>query len=356
MMLYSLGSNGNYQLGLKHEEDISKPEKVNFPEQPKRIACGGNHTLILDQNGHLWACGDNRKLQCCQTFDDVIVDELINNLKPLKSDYIHEFQIANRKQWSMVAAGWEFSVLVGKDRRTVWTCGAGPHGELGQGEVGGSSLTKIMIPYLNQNEIILDISSSVKHWICVTNQGNVYGCGDGRKGQLGPVVPKMTNKVQFLAKVEHAHKVCCGLQFSAFLQETGRVSILGGDRWNLSEECMRWQDNNPKLSSLIVDISSNWSTLSLLDSNGRIYAFGRGDRAQKAHTVQNNAQTIAGGSEHNIVQTKSMEAYIYGWNEHGNAFNEDRQDVYQAKNLRLPGAVTYVAAGYATTWIATENE
>ncbi|WBW72322.1 RCC domain protein Ats1 [Schizosaccharomyces osmophilus] len=355
-MLYSLGSNGSYQLGLEHDEDISKPEKVNFPEQPKKIACGGNHTLILDQHGQLWACGDNRMLQCCQNFDNITLDGSINRLKPIESSYIHEFHIANRKYWSMVAVGWEYSVLVEKDRRTVWTCGSGPQGELGQGEVRASSLTKIMIPYLDQNEIIIDISSSVKHWVCITNQGNVYGCGDGRKGQLGPVVSKMTNRVQFLAQIEHANKVCCGLQFSAFLQETGRVSILGGDRWKLSEECIRWQNNNPNISSLIIDISSNWSTLSLLDFNGRIYAFGRGDRAQKAHTVQNDALAIAGGSEHNIVLMKNMEAYIYGWNEHGNAFNEDRQDVYQAKNLGLPGMVTYVAAGYATTWIVTENK
>ncbi|CAA15717.1 RCC1 repeat-containing protein C10F6.04 [Schizosaccharomyces pombe] len=348
-MLLSLGSNGNFQLGLNNDEDVYSPQIVPFDRAIEKISCGGNHTLLLDEDSQLWACGDNRKGQCGYE-----VKEPLYN--PLSPDYLRIFTRVSHERWVFLTCGWEFSVIVHADRRRVCSCGEGLSGELGQGNRSNSQgLREIDIPYLDDKEFIIDISAGLRHWICVTNEGNLYGCGDGRKGQLGPVVMKTVNKVSFLGRIEHAQAVVCGVQFSAVLQETGHVIVLGGEKWNVAAECDAWQANNSELSSSICSISANWSTLSLLSTEGCVYAFGRCDRAQKAHTKASDIVQIASGTEHNILRTKKGSVLIYGWNEHGNASNDDKRDVYDAKTLQLPGWAYIVAAGYATSWIVIEE-
>lgn len=78
MSLFAFGSNGSGQLGIGHDEDVSVPTRCLFEEgqtpseeengtQAKTISCivaGGNHTLILYQDGSVYAAGCNEDGRC----------------------------------------------------------------------------------------------------------------------------------------------------------------------------------------------------------------------------------------------------------------------------------------------------
>lgn len=55
--IFALGSNGSGQLGIGHQDDTSTPQEVNTDGIStagiKQIACGGNHTTVLFENGDI---------------------------------------------------------------------------------------------------------------------------------------------------------------------------------------------------------------------------------------------------------------------------------------------------------------
>ena len=80
--IFALGSNGSGQLGIGHMDDVSLPVECIFDDDTdnqqnandkvvggrrgkvKRISCGGNHTLILFEDGAVYAAGLNDDLRC----------------------------------------------------------------------------------------------------------------------------------------------------------------------------------------------------------------------------------------------------------------------------------------------------
>lgn len=73
MPLFAFGSNGSGQLGLGHTEDVSIPTRCVFDDEASpqadngkvvRIAAGGNHTLVLFENGAVYAAGCNVDGRC----------------------------------------------------------------------------------------------------------------------------------------------------------------------------------------------------------------------------------------------------------------------------------------------------
>ncbi len=66
MHLYAFGSNGSGQLGIGNTEDTATPQICLFPEgseipsRPLKIVAGGNHTLLLLEDGTVYCAGGPR--------------------------------------------------------------------------------------------------------------------------------------------------------------------------------------------------------------------------------------------------------------------------------------------------------
>ena len=58
-IVHSFGKNGDGQLGLGHNKDVSIPTPI--PNLPKinMISCGGYFTVCVDYEGFLWSFGEN---------------------------------------------------------------------------------------------------------------------------------------------------------------------------------------------------------------------------------------------------------------------------------------------------------
>lgn len=61
--VYAWGRGKNGRLGLGHEEDCCTPQEVKINTEEVFIVnakCGGNATMLLADNGSIYACGGNR--------------------------------------------------------------------------------------------------------------------------------------------------------------------------------------------------------------------------------------------------------------------------------------------------------
>ena len=355
-VLFALGSNGSGQLGIGHKEDVSVPKQVLFhPEPPSspivKVAAGGNHTLLLTEDGQLY-CSGNRDAGAC-------------GLAPAAPVTEHEFQrILLSRDGSvsgptvLVAAAWEASLVVQKDDRgkatRLYSLGAGEKGELGQGQMlfRTPSATQFK-DFPPPDTEIVDMAASMGHIIAVLSNGDAYGWGNGRKGQLGApeeviYTPRKIDGISF--KVVRA---VCGREFTCLLGErsTGELLVIGSEKWNV-------RSGAPESVPGWDDIGAGWGSICIL-KDGMLQSWGRNDHGQLPSPNLPPLTKIAVGSEHVVALSTEGDVLSWGWGEHGNCGpqpgNGDVKDrwsvIASAKFIPPDAKITGIGAGCATSWI-----
>jgi protein ATS1 len=353
---YALGSNGSGQLGIGHKADVSVPKGVLFENDSRAIdqlKAGGNHTLLLS-SGVLYSSGDSSSGACGLTSgSSASASEF--RLVQLSSE-----NISQKARTILCAASWEASFIVQQDENgkatQVYTFGTGNKGELGQGEhIFRSSKAQKITNFPPEGLEVVDLASSVSHVIAVLSNGDVYGWGSGRKGQIGQPegiisTPRKIDGISF--KVARA---VCGREFTYLLGEpgSGDHTVLGSDKWEVRSSMLlrapEWQD-----------VGATWGSIFVLQSNGKLVSWGRDDHGQLAPPDVPLLSNIAIGSEHALGLTTAGDVLAWGWGEHGNCgpstTNGDvkgRWNVIAAsQNLPLGSRIASIGAGCATSWIS----
>ena len=130
--IYSFGKGIFGQLGYGGQESSSKPKKVLFNkkqnmkyEQNEKISiidikCGGEHSLFLSSNNHLYACGHGYLGQLG-----------FGNNKNINSPLI--VQSLGNKIIIEIAAGWSHSLVL-TNEGNIYSTGCNKYGELGIGK------------------------------------------------------------------------------------------------------------------------------------------------------------------------------------------------------------------------------
>lgn len=300
-MLYAFGSNGSGQLGISGTNDTNVPQECLFNEliiqRPKHIAAGGNHTLVLFDSGVLYVAGSNITDQPAKEKEPEIFFRLkLSSLDP---------------SVKLCSATWDGSIIVTTNDE-IYTFGTGSKGELGTGAI--SSLhPQRLLSFPPEETTIVDIASGVSHTVAVLSNGEVYGWGNGRKGQLGQpaeivLAPRKIKNLNL-----NIVRAVCGREFTFMVTEPGdgRYIILGVDKWNI-------QSGAPMSVVGWKDIGASWGSIFILKSSGIIGSWGRNDRGQLSPRGLPEVESIAVGSEHVIAMTKSGQVLAWGWGEHGN--------------------------------------
>ncbi|KAI4162828.1 MAG: hypothetical protein LQ342_003545 [Letrouitia transgressa] len=350
-VLHAFGSNGSGQLGIGHKDDTCMPHQCvlhdrshEWPTLIKTIVGGGSHTLVLLQSGDLYAAGSN-----------------LNGRAGLPSsvESISEFhEVQNPPRGTKVklcSALWEASVVVTFENE-VYTFGNGPKGELGAGEEVVVGCHKLL-QFCPSGAEIVYLASGLGHTVAVLSTGEVYGWGNGRKGQLGEPskilwAPRKVENLDF--KVV---RVACGKEFTYLVGSSteGRHKVIGSDKWNVKSgavSCVpRWKN-----------LGATWNSILVLEESGKIKGWGREDHGQLGpEYIPDTFENLAVGSEHVLALTESGGVTAWGWGEHGNCGLEidKRGDVkgrynYISRNGFEGGArVLGVAAGCATSLVWT---
>jgi protein ATS1 len=341
--LYCIGSNGSGQLGCGHDEDIHSPAPIltSLGERTVlKIAAGGNHTLLLLSSREVLVAGNSparTKLTGTLTTASEFLSIIINESIPLT--------------FQNIAATWETSYLVTKNGQ-IYSSGVGRRGELGLGlGLKLSEAPQIIPDFPPSGTQIIDISGSMSHVVAVLSNGDVYGWGAGRKGQLGePAVdcwsPRKIESIKF-----RAERAVCGKDFTFIVgsAETGEYSVIGSDKWNVKTvpNITRWKD-----------IGASWGSLFVLLQSGKLLSWGRNDHQQLSPTTLPTVKAIAVGSEHAICISEGNQIFTWGWGEHGNCGPlKDTGNVdFGETQIHVSATPVQVGAGCATSWIVIHND
>ncbi|KAL2112118.1 hypothetical protein VUR80DRAFT_8486 [Thermomyces stellatus] len=360
MALFALGSNGSGQLGIAHREDVSVPKPTIFHPPPStlrvsRIAAGGNHTLVLLQSGELYWSGDPSPGACGLTSS--VADPSQSIFRPVQ--LVAEGRELPEGKIIDVAATWEASAIVRSegDATAVYTLGAGPKGELGLGALPAEILrtpTATRIPHFPpEGTRVVGLSGCMSHVVAVLDNGDVYGWGNGRKGQLGEPAevvkaPRKMASVNFPAR-----RAVTGREFTCLFSapETGELLVLGSDKWGV-------KSNAPSSAKGWKGAGASWGNVYILWEDGRLTSWGRDDHGQMVPPNLPAVSRLAVGSEHVVCLSQEGEVLSWGWGEHGNCgptadvdvkgrWNVVASSKFVPERLRITG----VGAGCATSWV-----
>lgn len=359
-MAYSVlccGSNGNYQLGVSDDDDhdmlvIARfrrddGELVDYIDsKPINIVCGGNHTFILLESGTAYACGENTYGQCA--------------IGAAGDNVVHFHQVPGK--WKFVAAGWEFSVLVDNNGR-IYSCGLGQKGELGQGPEASKSesLEEVIADFGGAN--VVDIKASLNHCIVKLDNGELFGWGNSRKGQLGTIT-EVNQRGKLLPFLWTPHKLDFGLTSPVVDYGVGRdlTSILTSNTINIYGKL---QDTIHEKEP-ILSLKSMWSSIHYshkTEGTLRLKSYGNNSHGQIFPGDSIKDYQI--GSEHGLVLADDNSVYAWGWGEHGNcgihtktvSSKVDDQVTFDYLNpLYCNGPVVLLGCGCATSWIVVPRK
>ncbi|KAJ5963801.1 uncharacterized protein N7479_003677 [Penicillium vulpinum] len=450
MRLYAFGSNGSGQLGIGHEEDVSTPTQCLF-EQPQEsqtttintnltdeseivtIAAGGNHTLLLTTSGSIYAAGCNTDGRCGPHRPTKNGHESDNNegkilrfRQIILSDATSDTEVSKFKH---VSATWEGTIAVASVPRSsnsnvahhgdkpdtedrVFVFGSSPKGELGLGQSTSTPVPGTCIPSFPPAGLkITALASGMAHSVAVLSNGDVYGWGGARKGQLGREnrEARIAYSPVKICVPFFAEAVACGREFTV-VSGRGQFVVLGdkGNRWgvvgvpeSLSLRAGRGHGDGgleeyggcrgticycysgiaaswhgvyvhaaPGLGRAGPSAEASWTrsqsdaqTNSDSDSDsvgGSIVAWGRNDRGQLPPPDLPPPAKLAVGSEHALALLGDGRVAAFGWGEHGNCGpdTDSQGNVSGTYNvISLPkavgedGKVVGVGAGCATSWM-----
>ncbi len=119
--VFSWGSGIYGELGHGRFGDEMFPVEMQLPQdcQIVQMACGGHHTLLLNNNGQLYSCGNSSYGQT-----GLGISKNINIPRLAR-------HISQQKDIIQIAAGWNHSLLLVAPYY-VYSCGLGQYGQLGQ--------------------------------------------------------------------------------------------------------------------------------------------------------------------------------------------------------------------------------
>ncbi|OJJ46703.1 hypothetical protein ASPZODRAFT_132825 [Penicilliopsis zonata CBS 506.65] len=246
--------------------------------------------------------------------------------------------------------------------------GSGSKGELGLGssmQVSSPTLIPLFPP---RGTRIVHLSSGMGHSVAVLSNGEVYGWGAARKGQLGERL-RREKTVWSPSKIEDVEDIgviggeaTCGREFTVIarklsLDSTMDFCILGSadNRWNIL-------DAPKEIISGYRSIAASWHGVYVHLQNRTLVAWGRNDRGQLPPRDLPPPEQVAVGSEHALALLGDGTVVAFGWGEHGNCGPEtDARGNVAGRYIRIPidlengSVVSGVGAGCATSWIIAKR-
>jgi protein ATS1 len=439
--LYALGSNSAGQLGIGHHEDVDVPTACEFILTPslytgitdtdnsgdevklgisrdlgchiRKIVAGGNHTMVLCDNGELYAAGSYEALGEIADLglQHPGLGELrFRDLAPYFKRVMWREESQLLDSFSDVSATWSASFLVAApqvqdgytvDFGRIYACGKGEKGELGLGnnvvdtikprQVAVFSCTdypgstsKDLVEVSPISGMLARIWSSMGHTVtCSKNGLHVFGWGNCRKGQLGDSLKeskvlwkptKIADKdIKEDVEMDSILLAAVGRDFT-LLQGTDGKQENRVEKWRLLGGNTLLKSDGDDLRDFFAKLTTpvsqgemawletvpfaSWSSVYILDGRAqKVKALGKNDHGQLPPEELPEIWTMAAGSEHCVALVSRGRAVTWGWGEHGNCGREGDETGQGWSVLNLPMAhsekVAGVGAGCATTFIWT---
>jgi alpha-tubulin suppressor-like RCC1 family protein len=264
--VWAFGDNNYGQLGLGDQQNRSVPTQLmrmvprrqGYHEvKAKAIACGRQHTVLIDMQDNLWSFGYNldgelglgltggykliptyipnikAKAVSCGDRHTVIID-INNNVLSSGASYALgdrlNKNVLTRLQNNIVAksisCGGQHTMLIDM-QDNVWSFGYNKYGQLGLDDVEDRStptkLKDIKAKFIScghQNSMIIDMND------------NILTCGNNRNGQLGLGSQDLQNPILTQISQEIKGKsISCGGYHSMIVDINDNIWVFGGNNF-----------------------------------------------------------------------------------------------------------------------------
>jgi alpha-tubulin suppressor-like RCC1 family protein len=264
------GKNEHGQLGDRTKKSsFDEAVHVHFPAGVKIVAIGEARAsgFAVDSTGHAWAWGEDAYGSGC----------LGKGLKDLTEPH----QIPDFADVAAVQGGDTHSIWL-MQNGTVMTCGLNQYGELGIGHSGGFADSPVQVPGLSN---VVEVSAGLGVSCVRTASGAVYDWGSDEHGQVGNGVFGEGVASPYLVPLpEPAKQISCGGNLpkngsTLVLLNDGEVYGWGADRKGQLGDLQTEDKASPTAASataglgLTQVVASGEYSLGL-GASGDVYAWG----------------------------------------------------------------------------------
>eukprot|EP00096_Caligus_rogercresseyi_P002236 TRINITY_DN1430_c0_g1_i2.p1 TRINITY_DN1430_c0_g1~~TRINITY_DN1430_c0_g1_i2.p1 ORF type:complete len:285 (+),score=62.15 TRINITY_DN1430_c0_g1_i2:400-1254(+) len=227
-----------------------------------------------------------------------------------------------------VSCGWDFSIAYTHSQ--VLVAGSNAFGQLSLGKDVKKCESFMEIPAsFIASEGIESVSCGLRHTLFLTRQGNVYGLGHNRKGQLQPGGEDAGSRFHSpVLLASGGRQISAGQNFSLVLKEDGSLLAFGDNKWG--------QLSVPEES--LLQVHAGWTHGVAVSQSRAVLAWGRDSYGQIAGNGLGPVNAISSGSEH-VLALIGDELFSWGWNEHGNCGDGTTRNVKEPIRIVIPSGI-----------------
>ena len=216
--VWACGYNGYGQLGLGDTTYRTSFTQIttNINNDVSQIACGYYHTIILKNNGSVYACGRNNygELGLNDTTQRTTFTQVTTNISEIKQ----------------IACG-NYHTFILKNDGSIWSCGRNNYGQLGWGTSDSNTHSTFIQVTTNINNDVKQVSTSGSHTFILKKDGSAWTCGYNYSGQLG--LNDNTNRTTFTQVTTNisndVRQIACGNYHTFILKNNGSVWSCGNN-------------------------------------------------------------------------------------------------------------------------------
>lgn len=256
---------------------------LSYPlRQVSQLAVGASHTLALDDNGLVWAWGNNSHGQLGD--GTTTTQEKPALVKNKDGQYL-----ADIKQ---VAIGQDFSLALTHTGK-VYAWGANDYGELAQGNQTAQSYP-VAVPHL---PVITAIAANTFHAMALSDEGKVIVWGRNNKGQLGDGTtinrsgPVVVNGLARISAIAAGQNHCVALDDggTVFCWGLNANGQLGNNTTTDSLRPIKACDSSGIAISGAQSVSAGQNNTLILGSGRELLAWGAQSNSKTATAVLDGA-------------------------------------------------------------------
>ena len=325
--LWMWGSNAAGQLGDGTFIHRSSPVQVGSLTNWADISSGHDHSLAIKTNGTLWSWGNNNNGQ---------LGNGITLGNGMNWSALEPAQIGSSQDWAAVAGGGMHSLAI-KTNGTLWGWGDSSIGQLGLGDVMGSTVP-VQIGSLTTWKMV---DCGLFHTTAINSEGMLWSWGNGSNGQLGlGDTMSRSYPTQVGSFLNNWSTVACGDSFTVATKTDGSLWAWG---WNEHSQ-LGLGDTTQRMAPEQVGLSNSWSTVACgrhhtvaTKTDGTLWAWGYnivgqlgdGELTTKSVPVQVGAHShwdaVACGHYHTVaIADYGGTLWAWGWNANGELGDETR--------------------------------
>jgi alpha-tubulin suppressor-like RCC1 family protein len=304
--VYTWGRNWDGQLGTGADwtEDCSSPVKLYSLTGIIAVSSGENHCLALQNDGSVWAWGENT------------YGQIGDGSSGFSNDRFTPVKVSGLPKIKAIAASGEHSMALTEDGR-VYAWGENGSGVLGDGSYDDRSSPVEVRGLYN----IIAIASGGYFSMALSSDGSVWTWGDNSHGQLGNggTVDSLTPvKVSGLYDIT---SISAGGAYAMAIRGDGTLWVWGSNTYGQLGNGVSWTRSQPAAISSLSQIKTvhndYGSGFTAIKQDGSFYTWGNGQANIESVDVPEDVKDICGDSFFTVILKNDGSVWTKGSNYSG---------------------------------------